>query len=81
MFIGSVFFPYLKKSETLIVSEKHIFNLSIFGCNPILTDIRGSGNNNHHLKITHFSLNNNIVHFLTKWRTLDNPVRVLHVNL
>ena len=46
--------------------EEHIFNLSLFCCNPFVTNTRSSGHNNYNLKIMHFSVKNNIFHLWTK---------------
>ena len=36
---------------------------------------------NHHLKIMHFSVTNNVLHFPTNGHTRDHPVCDLHLNL
>ena len=56
-------------------------NLSIFGRNQFVTDMRSFEHTNHHLKIMHFSVKCNILHSPTNGISRDHPVCNLHLNL
>ena len=49
-------FPNFKRSETQKVLKDHIFSLSIFSRNLVVTDVRSSGHMKNNLKSMHFSV-------------------------